>query len=144
MATIILFIRSFERLWNDETFRIIVGLATGLLVAGTVIYMVIEGWSPLEALYFSVVSLATVGYGDLAPKTDIGRAFTIVFILAGIGLIVALASRVVDSMVTDRAQRLHQAGGRAGPSDDDAGGPDPTPPREHFRAPSDGETTDGG
>ncbi len=113
MRTITAFIRAFGVQWHDETFRAIVGLAAGLLVAGTVVYTIVEGWSPLDALYFSVVTLTTVGYGDLAPTTDIGKGFTIVFILAGVGIIVAFASQVVNAMVADRAERLrvrHAAG----------------------------------
>jgi voltage-gated potassium channel Kch len=99
--------------WHDETFRAIVGLAAGLLIAGTVIYTIVEGWSPLDALYFSVVTLTTVGYGDLAPTTDLGKGFTIVFILAGVGIIVVFASQVVNAMVADRTERVrarHAAG----------------------------------
>lgn len=107
MSTITAFIRAFRRLWADETFRAIVGLAAALLVAGTVFYMVVEGWSPLDALYFSVVTLTTVGYGDFSPHTDLGKGFTIVFILAGIGIIVAFASQVVNAMVADRTERAH-------------------------------------
>ena len=113
MGTITAFIRAFRVQWHDETFRAIVGLAAGLLIAGTVIYTIVEGWSPLDALYFSVVTLTTVGYGDLAPTTDLGKGFTIVFILAGVGIIVAFASQVVNAMVADRTERVrarHAAG----------------------------------
>jgi voltage-gated potassium channel len=119
MVTILSYLRSIRILWQDEAFRVAMGLAAGLVTTGTLVYMLLEHWSPLEALYFSVVTLTTVGYGDLSPKTDLGRAFTIIFILVGIGLIVALASRVVDSMVTSRAERLHQAGRGARPSGPD-------------------------
>jgi hypothetical protein len=125
MATILSFLRAFRNLMQDETFRVIVGLATGLLITGTVVYMLVEHWSPLDALYFSVVTLATVGYGDLAPQSDVGKAFTIVFVLAGVGIIVALASRIVDGMVSDRAERLHRRGGPMRPTGPDDGSPDP-------------------
>lgn len=105
MSTITAFIRAVRVLWTDETFRAIVGLAAGLLIAGTVFYTLVEGWSLLDALYFSVVTLTTVGFGDFAPHTDLGKGFTIVFILAGIGIIVAFASQVVNAMVADRTER---------------------------------------
>ncbi len=106
MGTITAFIRAFRVQWHDETFRAIVGLAAGLLVAGTLVYTIVEGWSPLDALYFSVVTLTTVGFGDFAPQTDLGKGFTIVFILAGVGIIVAFASQVVNAMVADRTERV--------------------------------------
>ena len=105
MSTITAFVRAIRVLWQDESFRAIVGLAAALLVSGTVFYVIVEGWSPLDALYFSVVTLTTVGFGDFAPHTDLGKGFTIVFILAGIGIVVAFASQVVNAMVADRTER---------------------------------------
>ena len=46
-----------------------------LLLFGTVFFHFIEGWSFLDSLYFSVITLATVGYGDLTPHTIIGKLF---------------------------------------------------------------------
>jgi hypothetical protein len=112
------FVRVFREQWKDDAFRAIVGLAVGVLLVGTVFYVIVEGWSPLNALYFCVVTLATVGYGDLRPTTDLGKAFTIVFILTGVGIIVALASRVVDGMVSDRVERIRERGRASGASVD--------------------------
>jgi len=109
MRTLTSFVRAVTRQWQDASFRAIVGLAVGLLLTGTVFYIIVEEWSPLDALYFCVVTLATVGFGDLTPRTDLGKAFTIVFILVGVGIIVAFASRVVNAMVTDRAEWLQSS-----------------------------------
>ena len=48
-----------------------------LLFGGATIYHYIEGWRFLDALYFTSYTLTTVGYGDITPKTDIGKIFTI-------------------------------------------------------------------
>ena len=48
-----------------------------ILGIGTVFYRFVEGFSWIDAYYFSVVTLATVGYGDLAPRTTAGKLFTI-------------------------------------------------------------------
>ena len=64
-------------------------IALALILAATVFYWLVEGWSLLDAAYFSVVTIATVGYGDLTPKTAIGKIFTIGYIFAGIGIFVA-------------------------------------------------------
>src|SRR5262245_46647850 len=105
MRTIRIFFQAFREQWRDETFRVIVGLASGLLVIGTVFYTTVEHWSPLDALYFCVVTLATVGYGDLTPKTDLGKLFTIIYVLVGVGIIVVFASTVVEAMVRDQVER---------------------------------------
>lgn len=60
-----------------------------LISVATVFYWLAEGWSLLDAAYFSVVTIATVGYGDLTPKTALGKIFTIGYIFAGIGIFVA-------------------------------------------------------
>jgi len=53
---------------------------------GTVFYRIVEGWSWLDCLYFSVVTLTTVGYGDLNPTTSLSKVFTMIYILIGLGL----------------------------------------------------------
>ena len=56
-------------------------------MVGTIVYHYIEGWKWLDALYFSVITLTTVGYGDFSPQTDFGKLFTIIYVLTGIGII---------------------------------------------------------
>jgi voltage-gated potassium channel len=79
-------------------------VATTLIAVATVFYWVVERWSLLDSAYFSVVTIATVGYGDLAPKTALGKIFTIGYIFAGLGIFVAA--------VTALAQAVLRGGGR--------------------------------
>lgn len=58
---------------------------TGLLAVGTIGYMVLEGLHLVEALYLTVTTVSTVGYGDVVAKTDVGRLFTVALILGGVG-----------------------------------------------------------
>ncbi|MDT8358376.1 MAG: potassium channel family protein, partial [Methanomicrobiaceae archaeon] len=53
-----------------------------VLAAGTAGMMAAEDLSPFEAFYFIVVTIATVGYGDISPATTAGRALVIVLIVA--------------------------------------------------------------
>jgi hypothetical protein len=64
-------------------------LVASLLVVGTAFFMAVEGWGVVDAVYFSTMSLATVGYGDVVPETDAGKLFTVVYVLCGIGILVA-------------------------------------------------------
>jgi len=78
---------------DPEGKALLVG-AVSVVAVGTVAYTLIEGWTPVNALYFSVVTLATVGYGDLHPTTDVGKLFTVGYILTGIGVLAAFASEL--------------------------------------------------
>lgn len=73
----------------------IVAIAVFFIAVGTVFYHFVEHLKWLDSLYFTVVTLATVGYGDITPKTDAGKLFTIFYIIIGITIFVALARVIV-------------------------------------------------
>jgi len=59
---------------------------------GSAFYHIVEGWRWLDSFYFVAVTLATIGYGDFAPKTDAGKLFTIPYIFIGVGAFVYVAN----------------------------------------------------
>ena len=71
-------------------------MAGALVLTGTLFYWRFEDWTIIEALYFCVVTLTTVGYGDLSPTTAGTQIFTIVYILTGFGVLVALLTSVAE------------------------------------------------
>lgn len=56
----------------------------------------LQGFTLFNSLYFSVVTIATVGYGDIVPITFLGRLFTILFIIAGIAIVGQLTSQLIE------------------------------------------------
>jgi hypothetical protein len=79
---------------RDKGSRPVFYWAGGVLLIGTLAYHWLEGWSYLDSLYFCVISLATIGYGDLAPTTPEARLFTIFYVINGIGILLALFDRI--------------------------------------------------
>ena len=57
-----------------------------LLVGGTFVYSYAEKWNYLDSAYFTVVTVTTIGYGDLSPQTNMGKIFTIFFPFIGIAM----------------------------------------------------------
>ena len=66
--------------------KVLVLSAFGLVALGTVVYRYIEDWSWVDSFYFSVVTITTVGFGDLTPTTDGGKLFTVLYIVVGISI----------------------------------------------------------
>lgn len=81
-----------------ETFRII-GLLGAILLVGVMGYHFIEGWPLFDALYMTVITLATVGYGETHPLSTTGRVFTMFLILGGMGMILYGVSRITSFIV---------------------------------------------
>ena len=84
-------------LWDvikDRDSRPVLFWAVGTILFGTVVYHWLEGWSYLDALYFCVISSATIGYGDLTPTTDVAKMFTIIYVLNSIVILLALFDRI--------------------------------------------------
>ncbi len=74
----------------------IISATSFLFLTGTLFFHFTEGWSWFDSFYFCVITLATVGYGDLTPETTLGKAGVIVYILVGIGTFVSLIESYND------------------------------------------------
>ncbi|MFN8540191.1 MAG: potassium channel family protein [Thermomicrobiales bacterium] len=57
------------------------------MLFGTLGYMIIEGWSLGDSAYMMIITLATIGYGEVRPLSDIGRVFTSILILVGVAVL---------------------------------------------------------
>ena len=97
-------IKSIRRAYSDHEFRALLLIMIMLLVSGTVFYVLNEGWSIIDALYFCVMTMSTVGYGDLLPSNDISKIFTIVYSLLTIGVFVGVASKLAKALLTPKDQ----------------------------------------
>lgn len=84
---------------RDPEFRSILVLLLLVLLGGTLFFATHEGWAWIDALYFSVMTLLTIGSPHLAPSTGLGKIFTIIYALGGIGLMLAFVTRLATFML---------------------------------------------
>jgi voltage-gated potassium channel len=108
------FTRAIRRSLRDPEFRSLFGLVVLTLGCGTVFYWRAEGWSLLDSFYFSSITLTTVGYGDLVPTTAVGKIFTVFYVFAGVGIIVAFVDAVARASMAQRGERRTLLGHRPG------------------------------
>lgn len=106
ILTLFRFFKGVRGAWTMPDFRSVLALVVMTLASGTIFFHQVEGWSWIDAFYFSVTTMSTVGYGDLAPKSDLGKLFTTIYIVVAVGLFVALVSFLADGMLaTSRNKR---------------------------------------
>jgi voltage-gated potassium channel len=88
--------------------RIVVGLALALLVVGggTAGYMLIEGWGLHDALFMTITTVTTVGYGEVHPLSRDGRTFSMVLILVGAGTVLYILSMLTQVVVEGKLREV--------------------------------------
>ena len=82
-------------------FRVSVGTLVFLLFAGTIGYMLLEGWSWLDALYMTIITFTTVGYHEVQPLSTAGRIFNIFLIIGGVTVMLYLLSALMSQVVEE-------------------------------------------
>lgn len=91
-------LKKLRQTLNDPLRRFQLSLLTllALTLFGTWMYMLLENWSFFEALYMTVITIATVGFGEVRELSETGRAFTIILILLGVGAATTAISNAVS------------------------------------------------
>jgi voltage-gated potassium channel len=87
---------------RQKRFTLTIVLTVALVFFGTGGYMVIEGWPLDDALYMTIITMATVGYGEVHQISDTGRVFTMFLIVMGVGYFMYVVGLIVQFLVEDR------------------------------------------
>ncbi len=85
-----------EQLAEINAYRKVVVVGVLFVILGIVFYHLVEKLSWLNSAYFTVITLSTVGYGDIVPHTPAGKVFTIFYVFVGITIFVAIARIIVQ------------------------------------------------
>jgi voltage-gated potassium channel len=99
-------------MFNARQLRYFFLIPLAVVCIGTTGFMVIEKLSFLDSLYFTIATIATVGYGDIHPVTAVGKIFAIVIIVIGIGTFLAMVTGLTQVFMQRRQlvlnrQRIH-------------------------------------
>lgn len=94
-------------LLEDPESRPIFLWATGTVIVGTILFRWLEGWGWLDAVYFCIVTLTTVGFGDLHPTQPLSKLLSIFYILNGIVVLLAFFDRIRDVRGRRRRRRAN-------------------------------------
>ncbi|MGB5973272.1 MAG: potassium channel protein [Nodosilinea sp.] len=76
----------------------------GVVLLGVLWYRLVEGWSWLDATYMAVITLSTVGFGEINPLSQRGRLFTILLIMMGVGVIAYILNSLTEAIVQGHFQ----------------------------------------
>ena len=98
-----------KRLWaEDNEFKALVISFIFILISGTAFYTLVEKWSIIDSMYFCVMTISTIGFGDFAPTTTLSKLFTIVMALSGIGVFVAIVTKLAQALTRGKIDKLEK------------------------------------
>lgn len=90
-----LIVSVFRGVKNDHEFRILLFILTTLLIGSVLFYTSVEGWNVVDALYFTVMTMATIGYGDVVPTKPASKIFTIIYVFLSVGIFASIMTKLV-------------------------------------------------
>jgi len=80
-------------------------LLLAVMVVGTAGFVLAERLSLADAAYFTIVTVATVGYGDIHPATSVGKALAVFLIVMGVGTFLGVVANATELMLNRREQQ---------------------------------------
>ncbi len=77
-----------------------------IIITGTLGLAYFEDWPLFDSLWVTIVSLTTTGYGDILPKTIMGRAFLLVILIVGVGVVAYSMGAIINILVESQVSRI--------------------------------------
>ena len=94
---------------NRDAIVILFSLLATVIGGATIFFHFVEGWSWLDAYFFTVVTISTVGYGSLVPVTALGRIGTTILIFSGLGIFAAAIQQLSHFTITRQSEHRRRA-----------------------------------
>ena len=88
--------------------RVFVLLLFIIIIVGTLGFIFIEGLPPADAFYFSIVTITTVGYGDIHPATQLGKILAVVLIITGVGTFLGVVANATEMLLNKREKNIRE------------------------------------
>ncbi len=106
-SSLVRMFRAMKYARSEENFAVVLGAAISLILLGTVVYSLGEGWNVLDGFYFAVCTLTTSSIADpsLTLTHESLKIFTACYVLTGIGILVELARELGVGYIKDREAR---------------------------------------
>ncbi|AFY75083.1 K+ transport system, NAD-binding component [Synechococcus sp. PCC 7502] len=98
--------QKYQNLHSDLTLGLLA--LVSLILFGTLGYQWLEGWSSIDSLFMTVITLTTIGFGETHPLDDRGRIFTMVLIGLGIVIITYIGNKFTQALVEGYFQKTIQ------------------------------------
>lgn len=80
----------------------------GSLILGMMGYITLEGYSPIEAFYMSVITISTVGFSEVRPLSDPGRIFTGIYIIVNLGIFAYVVSVLTAYLFEGELNKIYR------------------------------------
>ena len=90
----------------DKRLGQLMGALVLIVSSGTLFFRLVEKWTWLDSYFFTVVTLSTVGYGNLVPETALGKIGTTVLIFTGLGVFALAIQEMGQSALRRRRKKL--------------------------------------
>lgn len=99
------FLHTISSFLKTKEYRSLLLTTVIVVFFGSVVFHYLEDWSWIDSIYFSVITLSTIGYGDFSPQTDAGKLFAILYIIIGVGIILNFIQTVYQHYEDIRLKR---------------------------------------
>jgi len=94
--------RDYEKPWTPRPIDVIAGLfIISYVGCGSLVYISAENWSWWSSIYFCIITLSTVGYGDMTPESDWMKLFTILYVYIAFFFYATIIGSLIGSRTSD-------------------------------------------